>query len=68
MTSIRENDEAKQVRLEQLMVQHQGHEHRLEELRRKPRLTPEEEVEEKTLKKLKLNVKDQIALLRRSAS
>ena len=68
MTSIRENEEARRVRLEQLLTQHQGHEHRLEELRQKSRLTPEEEIEEKTLKKLKLSVKDQIALLRRSAS
>ncbi len=48
--------------------QHQGHEKRLEELKQKPWLSPEEELEEKTLKKLKLHLKDQMEEFRRSAS
>lgn len=54
--------------IEELRLQHKDHERRLEELRQLPRLTPEEEMEEKRLKKLKLRLKDQIELLRRAAS
>jgi hypothetical protein len=53
---------------EELQSQHRDHERRLEELQQKPRLTPEEEMEEKRLKKLKLNLKDQMERLRSSAS
>ena len=50
--------------IDELRLQHQDHERRLEELRQLPRLTPEEEMEEKRLKKLKLQLKDRIELLR----
>jgi len=53
---------------EELRSQHQNHERRLEELKQQPRLTPEEEMEEKRLKKLKLYLKDQMERLRSSAS
>ncbi len=54
--------------LDQLQSQHEGHEVRLEELKLKTLLTPEEEFEEKQLKKKKLRLKDQMELLRRVAS
>ena len=53
---------------EELRTQHQDHERRLEVLKQQTRLTPEEEMEEKRLKKLKLNLKDQMERLRSSAS
>ena len=53
---------------EDLRAQHQDHERRLEELQQQSRLTPEEEMEEKRLKKLKLHLKDQMERLRRAAS
>ena len=49
-------------------AQHQDHERRLEVLKRQTWLTPEEEMEEKRLKKLKLHLKDQMERLRRAAS
>lgn len=54
--------------LEELQADHKKHEKRLEELKQKAWLTPDEELEEKRLKKLKLQLKDQMASLRRSAS
>ncbi len=51
-----------------LLVQHQLHEQRLEELKSKSWLTPDEEIEEKRLKKLKLRLKDRMAQLERSVS
>ena len=54
--------------IDELRLQHQNHERRLEELRQLPRLTPEEEMEEKRLKKLKLQLKDRIELLRSKRS
>lgn len=65
---------ANRERLEQtpsyddLRIQHQDHERRLAELSRKSWLTPDEELEEKRLKKLKLRIKDQMAAIRRAAS
>ena len=53
---------------EDLRTQHQDHERRLEVLKQQPLLTPEEEMEEKRLKKLKLHLKDQMERLRRAAS
>jgi len=57
-----------ELTLDKLRSQHQGHEVRLEELKMKTLLTPEEEFEEKQLKKKKLRLKDQMELLRRVAS
>jgi hypothetical protein len=54
--------------VEELRLQHQDHERRLEELQQLSRLTPEEEMEVKRLKKLKLHLKDQIEHLRRASS
>jgi hypothetical protein len=54
--------------LEQLRLEHQGHEKRLEELNNKAWLTPAEEMEAKRLKKLKLHLKDRMENLRRQAS
>lgn len=48
---------------DELVAQHQAFEKRLQELTSKTWLTPEEELEEKTIKKLKLLVKDRIARL-----
>jgi len=53
---------------EELQADHQKHEERLEELKQKAWLTPDEEMEEKQLKKLKLQLKDRMASLRRDAS
>lgn len=61
-----EQVEASQT-IDELQMQHQDHERRLEELKQRSWLTPEEEMEEKRLKKLKLRLKDQIAQLRRSS-
>ena len=53
---------------EDLRSQHQDHERRLEQLKQRSWLTPEEEIEEKRLKKLKLHLKDEMERLRRAAS
>jgi uncharacterized protein YdcH (DUF465 family) len=53
---------------EHLRLEHQTLEKRLEELKKKAWLTPEEELEGKRLKKLKLHLKDQMEKLRRSGS
>ncbi|MDX2438668.1 MAG: DUF465 domain-containing protein [Acidobacteriota bacterium] len=53
--------------VDELQMQHRDYERRLEELKQRPWLSPEEEIEEKRLKKLKLHLKDQIALLQRSS-
>ncbi len=53
---------------EQLRTEHQDHERRLAELSQKAWLTPDEELEEKRLKKVKLQIKDRMERLRRSAS
>jgi uncharacterized protein YdcH (DUF465 family) len=49
-----------------LHVEHQDHEHRLRELAGKPRLSEEEELEEKRLKKEKLVLKDRMEAIARS--
>jgi hypothetical protein len=56
------------VTLDELRRQHQGHEKRLEELNNKAWLTPDEEIEAKHLKKLKLRLKDEMERLRRSGA
>jgi len=53
---------------ESLRLEHQTHEKRLDELNKKAWLTPEEELEAKQLKKLKLRLKDQMEHLRRSGA
>jgi hypothetical protein len=54
--------------LEELEENHRQYEKRLEELKQKSWLTPDEELEEKRLKKLKLQIKDQMAHMRRAVS
>jgi len=68
MTSNHEQLEQAAPSLDQLQTDHQKHEQRLEELKQKAWLTPDEELEEKRLKKLKLQIKDQMASLNRTAS
>jgi uncharacterized protein YdcH (DUF465 family) len=68
MVRNREQVEPENPTYEELQVQHQSHEQRLQELNQKAWLTPEEEMEAKRLKKLKLHLKDQMAILRRTAS
>lgn len=68
MISTRDQVGTAGLSLDELRSQHQGHEARLEELRTKGALTPEEEIEEKLLKKKKLRLKDQMEFLRLAAS
>ena len=68
MASDQKQAESAAPTYEELREMHQGHEKRLEELGGKAWLTPEEELEEKRLKKLKLRLKDQMASIRRAAS
>jgi hypothetical protein len=68
MTSTHNQVEQATPSLDELRKSHQQHERRLEELKQKTWLTPDEELEEKRLKKLKLQLKDQMAGLRRNVS
>jgi uncharacterized protein YdcH (DUF465 family) len=68
MVPNREQVEQESLSYEELQIQHQSHEKRLQELHQKAWMTPEEEMEAKRLKKLKLHLKDQMASLRRTAS
>ena len=54
--------------IEELRHEHQDYERRLEELKQQQWLSPEEQMEEKRLKKLKLHLKDQMEQLRKTAS
>ena len=51
MSPNQEQVEQGSVTIEELQLQHQDHERRLEELRSRAYLTPDEEMEEKRLKK-----------------
>src|SRR5512135_3181458 len=53
------------LNLRRLTDKHREYEERLQELQRRRYLTEEEQVEEATLKKLKLRVKDEIESIRR---
>ena len=64
MASNHEQLEPAAPTYDELQGQHQLHEERLEVLKQKAWLTPDEEVEEKTIKKLKLRIKDKMASLR----
>ncbi len=68
MSSDRHQVETSGDTYEQLRVQHQDSERRLAELSKKAWLTPDEEMEEKRLKKIKLRLKDQMVHLQRSVS
>jgi len=68
MSANQEQVEQRSFTIEELQLEHQGHERRLEELRSRAFLTPDEEMEEKRLKKLKLHLKDEMERLRRTAS
>jgi len=68
MTSNHEQLEQASPSFDKLQESHQQYEQRLEELKKKTWLTPDEELEEKRLKKLKLQLKDQMANLRRAVS
>ena len=68
MTSNHEQLEQATPSFDELQASHQRYEKQLEELRQKAWLTPDEELEEKRLKKLKLHIKDQMAQQRRAAS
>ncbi len=68
MSPDQEQVEQRSLTIENLQLEHQDHERRLEELRSRTFLTPDEEMEEKRLKKLKLYLKDQMERLRRTAS
>ena len=68
MTSNHQQLEQKTPSVDELQASHRKYEQRLEELKKKVWLTPDEEMEEKRLKKLKLQIKDQMANLRRAAS
>lgn len=68
MTSNHDRLEQQTPSFEELQESHQKYEQRIEELRKKAWLTPDEEIEEKRLKKLKLQIKDQMAQMRRAVS
>jgi hypothetical protein len=68
MIANHEQPEQAAKTIEELRRRHQEYEKQLEELSNKSWLTPEEEIEEKRIKKLKLRLKDEMAKLERTAS
>lgn len=65
---IKELLASRDVEVKQWLEQHHAYEEKLSVLIHKPALTPEEELEEKRLKKQKLFLKDLIAARIRQAS
>ncbi|NOZ79098.1 MAG: DUF465 domain-containing protein [Acidobacteria bacterium] len=63
-----ESTETRTPTYDELLQEHRRYERRLEELLNKSWLTPEEELEEKEIKKMKLRLKDQMARLSRPVS
>jgi len=68
MQSLNRMAEEFSSELARLKKEHLGHEERLAELRQKKRLSTDEELEIRTLKKLKLRLKDRMAALQRMSS
>jgi uncharacterized protein YdcH (DUF465 family) len=58
---------AENVAFQRLWAQHQGYEQRLAEFDRLPHLTPSQEIERRTVQKLKLAGKDKMAAIVREA-
>jgi uncharacterized protein YdcH (DUF465 family) len=68
VSDIRERLVAEDSNFRRLVNKHQEYEKRLEELRSSKFLTEEEKIEEVTIKKLKLSLKDQMEeIIRRSS-
>lgn len=63
MTGARSDDPGVQAEIERLKREHQELKARLSELNSRLYLSPEEEVERKTIQKLKLQKKDRLAAL-----
>jgi uncharacterized protein YdcH (DUF465 family) len=68
VSDVRERLIAEDPNFRRLLNKHQEYEKRLEELRSSKFLTEEEKVEEVTIKKMKLSLKDQMEeIIRRSS-
>lgn len=68
VSDIRERLVAEDPKFRRLVNKHQEYERRLEELRSSKFLTEEEKIEEVTIKKLKLSLKDQMEEIIRGSS
>ncbi len=60
LTELKAHLMATSEEFRQLAAQHAGFERQLDAIEAKPHVTPEDEVEEHRIKKLKLRVKDQM--------